>query len=97
MRFEPISQVTTLRGRWFEEYGLPNSEVSSSTDGAVNPGLVVPCPNNCLQHFGGGACRLRVEDHHRAALVWIGDEYGGAAGFSEREDATDPFVLLKRD
>ena len=81
-----------------EEYGLPYREAPASSDGAVDPGLVVPHPNNRLQHLGGGACRVRVEVHHRAALVAIGDaDGGGFVGFSEREDASHPFVLLEGD
>jgi alpha-1,6-mannosyltransferase len=92
------SQRLAMPGRRLEEYGLPHREAPAASDGAVDPSLVVPHPNNRLQHLGGGARRARVVVHHRAALVAIGDANGGGlARLSEREDASHPFVLLEGD
>src|SRR6185436_10119053 len=93
------SERPTLRfSRRLEEYGLPYRETPASSDGAVDPGLVIPHPNNRLQHLDGGACRSGVEVHHRAALVTISDGYGsGLVGFSEREDTSHPFVFFEED
>jgi hypothetical protein len=89
--------LATLR-RGLEEHGLPLREAPAASDGAVDPSVVVPHPDNRPQHLGSGARRAGVEVHHRAALVAIGDAYGGGlARFSEREDASHPLVLLKRD
>ena len=67
--------------RWslaaWKNMGCPHREAPASNDGAVDSHLVVPHPNNRLQHLWGLPCRVRVEVHHRAALVAIGDAYGG--------------------
>src|SRR5438093_7668693 len=98
MRLPVDSQVLPTPGRRLEEYGLSYREAPSSSDRAVDASLVVLHPNNRLQHLGGGACRVRVEVHHRAALVPVGDAYGGGLdALSEREDAAHPFVLLEGD
>src|SRR5262245_3219361 len=86
-----------MLSRRLEEYGLAYREAPASSYGAVDPSLVVPQLGNRLQHLGGRACRVRVEVHHRAALVEVGDRYGRGAGFPEREDAPHPFVLLEGD
>src|SRR6185503_11403596 len=49
-----------------------------------------------LQHLCRLACRIRIEVHHRAALVAIDDAYDWAfIGFAERETTSHPFVLLE--
>ena len=47
------SQVLSLRGRRLEEYRLPYREPPASSDGAVDSSLVVPHPNDRLQHIDG--------------------------------------------
>jgi hypothetical protein len=84
MRLPVDSHVLPTLGRRLEEYGLSYREAPPSSDRAVDPSLVVLHPNNRLQHLGGGTCRVRVEVHHRAALVAISDAHGGGlVGFSE--------------
>src|SRR5882672_10054869 len=97
-RVVPTLLVLPMLGRRLEEYGLPYREAPASSDRAVDPSLVVPHPNNRLQHLGGRACRVRIEVHHRAALVAQGDAHGGSLdALSEREDTSHPFVLLEGD
>src|SRR5262245_56160906 len=92
------SRLLSMPGRRFEEYALPDREASAPNDGAVHPGLVVPRPDDRLQHFRGGAGGAGVEVHHRTALVAIADgDDGGFVGISEREDAAHPFVFLEGD
>ena len=47
------SQVLSLFGRRLEEYGLSYREAPASSNGAVDPSLVVPHSNDRLQHFDG--------------------------------------------
>src|SRR5262245_52161180 len=87
-----------MLGARLEEYRLPYREAPAPSDGAVHPGLVVPDPNNRLQHLCGLACRVRVKVDHRATLVAISDAHrGGFVAFSERENSSQPFVLLEGD
>jgi hypothetical protein len=44
--------VRLMLGGRLEEYRLPYREAPASNDGAVDPSLVVPHPNNRLQHLG---------------------------------------------
>src|ERR1044071_3115090 len=92
--------VSTERspGRRVEEYRLPDGEAPAAGDRAVDPRLVVPHANDRLQHLRGRARRVGIEVDHRAAFVAIGDADGGGLGrLSERENASDPFVLLERE
>ena len=91
------SQLRAVLGP-LEEYRLPYRKTPASRDGAVDPSLVVPHPDNRLQHLRGLACRVRIEVHHRAALVAIDDTYGGGfRSFAERENTSHPLVLLEGD
>src|SRR6185503_18849867 len=88
----------TPRLRRLEEYWLAYCDPPASSDGAVDPSLVVPHPNNRLEHFCSLACRVRVKVDHRAALVAMGDGCcGSGVGLPEREDASHPFVFFEWD